>query len=307
MVNWMYGFCNALQRSEMWMPGASSATGVSGGAINAVCLAAGIDVSPSSLYQSELRAALKRKPSAPVDAIRRALEACLPHDVATRLQGRARLAVVLAEGPWRERRPILVDTFDDKEDVIGAVCASAHLPYLMDGKPTASWRGRQYFDAAVLGFGMIHVEGAVHVSTCPPPSYTPPGQTVPGLEPLRWLLHAREGAPSDAHPWLTGEEEQRSVLPSGVVSHAMDIFGFMQRHGAARERYRSKRRGSSPAWFERAPARTLASLHRPGYDLSPITYALWFRFTSMRDSGRRSLWRVGSARARFESVTHILS
>jgi hypothetical protein len=300
MANWMYGFCNALQHSELWTPGVSCATGVSGGAINAVCLAADVDISPSSIYQAELRAALKRRPKGTGLAIRSALDAALPHDVASRIQGRARIAVVLAKGSWRERRPIIIDRFEDKEDVIGAVCASAHLPYLMDGKPTAAWRGRQYLDAAVFGFGIIHVPGAVHVSTCPPPSYTPPGQTVPGLDPLRWLLHAREGAPSDAHPWLADEYEQSSELPTGVISHACDILGIMSRRGAARERYRSTVHADRTRGLDLRTGRKRRTFVFPAL----FAHAAPPRALSIHEfgSGQGGLWRVVQARARIEAV-----
>ena len=241
MANWMYGFSDALRTSDLWSAGSSTVTGVSGGAIGAVCIATGVDLSPSATFQSELRSALRQCGGNTSDAIRRALDVALPDDVARRVSGRARVALVRADGqPWRSRKPTLVELYEDKEDVIGAVCASAHLPYLMNGKPTATWRGEEYLDAAVFGYGIIHVEGAVHVSTCPPAGFTPPGQAGPVLDPVRWFLHGRETAPSDAHPWLSGDEELRE-LPTGSLSQVCDLLGVMQRKGAAQARYRMGR------------------------------------------------------------------
>ena len=98
----------------MWTHGESIATGVSGGAINAVLLAAGVDVSPASCYQTELRAALKRHKGNTTPAVRSALDAALPENVAAEISGRARIAVVKADGTsWASRRPLLIDTFED--------------------------------------------------------------------------------------------------------------------------------------------------------------------------------------------------
>lgn len=238
MASWMYGFCDALRTSDRWTDGVSIATGVSGGAINAVCLAANVAVAPGSTYQDALRAEIRSGDI--IYAIRCALEEALPNNVASKISGRARVAIVKADGSsWRSRQVLLVDQFRDKEDVISAVCASAHLPFLMNGKQTALWRGERYLDAAVFGFGIINVEGAVHVSICPPEGYTPAGQSTAGLDHIRQgMLHAKEQAPSDVHPWLATPEEQRAHLPTDPLSHAFDILGVRTRKGAGPERYR---------------------------------------------------------------------
>ena len=87
MANWMYGFSDALRTSDLWSAGSSTVTGVSGGAIGAVCIATGVDLSPSATFQSELRSALRQCGGNTSDAIRRALDVALPDDVARRVSG----------------------------------------------------------------------------------------------------------------------------------------------------------------------------------------------------------------------------
>ena len=130
----MYGFCESLRASEMYTPGVSSATGVSGGAINAVCLAAGISVAPGSTFRMAFLEALRRKANTST-AVYEALDAALPARFdAAAIAGRARIAVVEVEdarAPWRARAPIVVDAFESRTDLIEGVCASAHIPFLM--------------------------------------------------------------------------------------------------------------------------------------------------------------------------------
>lgn len=239
MSNWMYGFCETLRTSDLFTAGASTTTGVSGGAITAVCLQAGVSLSPDSEFQRALRAALKRKGSNTTLAIRDALDAALPSDVATRIGGRARIAIVRADGTaWRTRQPRLFETFEDKADVIGAVCASAHLPYLMNGEATATWRGKAYQDAACFGYLTMPVQGAVHVAVVPPRGFTPPGEDAPGLDFLgHRILNSRGQAPSDAHPWLADEADLRSELPTGFFGQVADLIGVARRRGAGKQRY----------------------------------------------------------------------
>ena len=250
MASWMYGFCEALRTSPERFSGGSTATGVSGGAINAVCLASGVSVAPDSDFITVMKQTLRRRGSNTTLAVREALDATLPDDVAAQISGRAIVAMVEANGgPWRWSKPLLASEFESKEDVIGAVCASAHLPFLMNGEATASWRGKRYVDAAVSGRGIIHVEGAVHVSICPPMTYIEdydPGKKShgAGIQQLQDWFHATEGAPSDAHPWLAPPDDERdarragTALPSSFMSVASDVFGVRARKGAGQDRYR---------------------------------------------------------------------
>lgn len=242
MASWMYGFCEALRTSNLYDSSASTCTGVSGGAINAVCLAADVSVAPEAKFITTVKQTLRRRNSNMILAIREGLNETLPDDVATRISGRTTIAVVEADfSPSGSRKPLLVDQFESKEDVIGAVCASCHLPFLMDRHATASWRGKRYLDAAVFGHGIIHVHDAVHVSICPPIGYTEgfdPGDRPPaGLATMQSWIHETENAPSDAHPWLAPPAPGRTPLPSGLLSVAMDVFGVRACKGAGQERY----------------------------------------------------------------------
>ena len=54
-----------------------------------------------------------------------------------------------------------------------------------------------------------------------PRHFTPPGQAGPVLDPVRWFLHGRETAPSDAHPWLSGDEELRNCRQDHCLRYAI--------------------------------------------------------------------------------------
>ena len=77
--------------------------------------------------------------------IRDWLQELLPPDAAERCRGRVSLLV---------RRPFfapeLVSDFSSRADLIDACLASAHVPLFMDGKLTASFRGRAHIDSDVL-------------------------------------------------------------------------------------------------------------------------------------------------------------
>jgi hypothetical protein len=236
MASWMYGFCDALRTSDMLSP-TSCFTGVSGGAINAVCLAAGVSVARGSTFRETMAQSVRKQNT--IESIRTALEAALPDDVTTNIAGRVRIAVIDLEAD--RSTPVLIDAFDDKADLIGAVCASAHLPFIMNGKATAQWRGRRWTDAATRGHGIIHVEGAVHISICPPKNrlikYDPLQQHGHGIALLQDWMHSCAGAPSDAHPWLAPPQPGRAApLPSGYLSVVADVLGMPSRKGAGAER-----------------------------------------------------------------------
>ena len=245
---WMNGFADALRESSMFTPGVSRTTGVSGGAIAAVCMQAGVSLAPDSDFQHAMRAAkAERKPSQ-LHVIQQALEDTLPSDVATRINGLAVVATAEYDGSlWgtvRNARPVLFDRFDDKADVIGAVCASCMMPFVMSSDSYMTWRGRRYTDAFATGDGIVDVPGAVHVHVCHPPGYTPAGQISPSTDMIRRLFFNRHSdAPSDVHPWMASpadeiSDAQRCPLPSTNVLLAAELLGYRLPKGGATERYR---------------------------------------------------------------------
>jgi hypothetical protein len=79
------------------------------------------------------------------DLIRQWLDDLLPEDAAERCNGRIKL--IATEIPWLRLR--YLSRFSSKDDVIRASMASAHMPFILDGKLVFQYRGRWYIDGCV--------------------------------------------------------------------------------------------------------------------------------------------------------------
>jgi hypothetical protein len=159
------------------------------------------------------------------------LDDCLPDDVASQVSGCCSVAMVAAQGStplsWWHCKPHTVDTFHDKQDVIEACLASMQLPLLVDGRLTASYRGHPMIDAASIGWIAVPVDGAVHVSVCPPHGVGP--------SVLSSCLN-RPGAPVHAHPWMIPAHALE--LPKHSLTQLTDLLGVGLARGVHERRFR---------------------------------------------------------------------
>jgi hypothetical protein len=76
----------------------------------------------------------------------------LPDDAVDRC-GRGRLKLVVTPvRPLTLFAPATVDCFRTKDELVDACMASAHVPFFLDGRPVASYRGRAYMDGSFQDF-----------------------------------------------------------------------------------------------------------------------------------------------------------
>ena len=76
------------------------------------------------------------------------LHSVLPADAAARCAGR--LSLVVTGVP--SMRLSSVDCFATKDELVDACLASAHIPYFLDGKPFARYKGRPLLDGSLYDF-----------------------------------------------------------------------------------------------------------------------------------------------------------
>ena len=84
----------------------------------------------------------------------------LPADCAVTCSGRVHIATVELPAIYRAPRHVLPrrcvhQDFVDKADLIDCLLASAHIPFLMDGRARARFRGRMHLDGSALLRGRV--------------------------------------------------------------------------------------------------------------------------------------------------------
>ena len=212
--SWMAGFCHGLQ-SRGLVTEESNLVGLSGGALCSVLLAAGADFSETGDVMScgqEQSDSCRDGTQGLGGLVSNMAEELVTEDSLPKLLGRAEVCVAVAEAPGGSLARAyngdaqLHDRFVDKADVVGALRASTHLPYVSDGCATTTYRGAEVVDAGIRGQMFIPLEGFVHVNIFPPIGYVPEGENALG----RFLvggyarLNNRAGAPVHAHPYMAG-------------------------------------------------------------------------------------------------------
>ncbi|KAF6253994.1 hypothetical protein COO60DRAFT_1703556 [Scenedesmus sp. NREL 46B-D3] len=79
--------------------------------------------------------------------VRQWLDELLPADAVQRCSN-GRVQVVLTTLPFLQRQ--VVSEFKDHDDLVATALASAHLPFILDWRLAASWRGRACVDGSLL-------------------------------------------------------------------------------------------------------------------------------------------------------------
>ena len=216
MFSWMVGFCHGLQ-SEGLVTADTNLVGLSGGSVCSVLLAAGADFSEGG----DVMACVREQSDRCRDGrqglgrlVANMAEELVTEDALPRLLGREEVSVAVAAAPggsllrwaYGGGDVSLHNRFVDKGDVVNALTASTHIPYVSDGGATTTYRGAQVVDAGIRGQMFVPLEGFVHVNILPPIGYVPEGENALGRLIVGGYarLNNRAGAPVHAHPYMAG-------------------------------------------------------------------------------------------------------
>lgn len=148
---WQVGAVLAL-RERVQLSGVEL-SGVSAGALTTVLAACEVDLQSSVdlAYSLTLQADLYNRSGGLAGVwgplIRRWLLELLPADAAQRCSGRVSL-FSLAVWPLPPRR-LVTSQFESKEAVVDAAMSSVHIPYFLNGRATARYRGTRCIDGSV--------------------------------------------------------------------------------------------------------------------------------------------------------------
>lgn len=155
--------------------------------------------------------------------LRRFLEEHLPPDAAERCQDRAYVAVTKA----LYVKPQLVSQFESREDLIGALLTSCHVPYWLDGTPWTDFRGELHLDGGLTDFipvapGTVGVRVSCFAASQLSPVYRigiSPDSFEPWPHSLRQMVAwALEPADEDITAYLIekgGKQGGGTALPCG--------------------------------------------------------------------------------------------
>lgn len=148
------------------------------------------------------------------DLVSNMMDDLFPEEVAARIIGGNRLHVAVVRAPGGGVAGLsramggdiaLHGRFADRRDLIDAMRATTHLPYICDGNATTDYRGESVVDAGVTGqmFVPATAAGVVNVNIYPPLSYVPARENAAGRYVVRkyaqWMNLAQ--APVHAHPY----------------------------------------------------------------------------------------------------------
>lgn len=156
---WYAGYLKYM--TEHFDTGNVTFVGESTGAFMAVCVVCGVDLDEA------IEAAIKIHVDNDVDVllyvwgnlVRSWIDALLPDDAADTCNGRVKIAAT--QMPWFRRR--YITHFSSKADVVEAAMASAHVPFVMDGKFATKYNNRWYIDGCI-GFDMQNIKNQICIS-----------------------------------------------------------------------------------------------------------------------------------------------
>ncbi|KAL7531489.1 hypothetical protein ACHAWF_003788, partial [Thalassiosira exigua] len=224
MFAWMVGWCHGLSRTGLLSEGdggrsSSCFLGLSGGSMVGAFLAAGLDLSEASDVMAcgqEQSDRCREGKQGLAKLVTNMAEELITDDAASRILdgGRSRLYVAVAPAPGgglaglaRAIRGdmVLHHRFDDRRDLVNALGAATHLPYVSDGEATGTFRGEGVVDAGIVGqmFVPTSSPGFVNVNIFPPVGYVPETESSAGRYLIdkyaRW--NNRANATVHAHPY----------------------------------------------------------------------------------------------------------
>lgn len=163
--------------------------------------------------------------------VRAWLRKLLPADAAARCSGRVRVVVTTLPA----LRRVVVSEFKDREDLIEACLASAHLPLLLDWRPAALWRGMRCVDGSLL-YVLTRRCAALRPAGVPLLLLDPMGPW--GLLNLRRLLRCVS---------LCGRGAALALLSEGeALAQSLDRAGLLDVLPQRAERVEERAEGGAP-------------------------------------------------------------
>lgn len=214
----------------------------------AVLLGAGVDMSEDSEFFDALNRSIERNIKGEINmrqSIRCISEAVLPPNAPSLINGRVHIVTVEASGSvmaWRKRKPTVFDHFDSNDDISDAVGTSTHIPYVVNGEKTVTYRGARYVDIGVVGTMFHVVDDAVNVNILPNRSDVAALAREPW--PVKTYLQFVSGlvnkadAPVHAHPWLAdGWLLTKHVTSRDLLMRPVPRGVHLERHRLGQEAF----------------------------------------------------------------------
>lgn len=142
---WMIGYARFV-REQRGLSARTHYSGVSSGALIALLLALDIDLDDAVTLAIDLQNEVSGRRLGLFGIWRSLLLKYYDHLIpeAAEVARLANLHIGLTE---LNRGTVYVSSFRDKRDLVGALLASQHVPFFMDLRPSARYRGQRYLDA----------------------------------------------------------------------------------------------------------------------------------------------------------------
>lgn len=126
--------------------------GASAGSLIAACVNSGLSMDRVSVLCEELMEDCRVHGTRGRLGIvlERFLDDALPSDAHIRCRHKTHIAVSSVTRPTL--KPVLVNEFESRDDLIRALMTSCHIPFWLDGRLTAEFRGMTHLDGGVTNF-----------------------------------------------------------------------------------------------------------------------------------------------------------
>jgi len=144
------GVASALRDANV-LTNTTQLAGASAGSLVSACIKSGMSVDQITdlclKMMHDLRTNGTRGRLGPV--LESFLHTHLPHDAHQRCSNKAHVAVTQA---WPYVKAHLISEYTNREDLIGALMTSCHIPYWLDGKGLTTFRGSPHLDGGLTNF-----------------------------------------------------------------------------------------------------------------------------------------------------------
>lgn len=168
LFGYYLGVSGALMDAGIINPSTTKLGGASAGSLIAACVGSGMSLEQVTEQTLRLMEDCRRNGTrgrlGPV--LEEFLDRNLPEDAHERCNGRIYIAVTKAL-PYV--RPVLVNSYETRADLIRAMMTSSHVPWWLDGRPWTEFRGELHLDGGLTNF-IPTVPDTVGVRVCCFPS-----------------------------------------------------------------------------------------------------------------------------------------
>jgi hypothetical protein len=168
LFGYYLGVSGALMDAGIINASTTKLGGASAGSLIAACVGSGMSMEQVTEQTLRLMEDCRRNGTrgrlGPV--LEQFLDRNLPEDAHERCNGRIYIAVTKAL-PYV--RPVLINSFETRSDLIRAMMTSSHVPWWLDGRPWTEFRGELHLDGGLTNF-IPTVPDTVGVRVCCFPS-----------------------------------------------------------------------------------------------------------------------------------------